>query len=411
MKQTTTKKGQKDMQLVSKASKGTVGIEGFRDRLRLNLPRQWFDGQQKRLALGLPDTPENRAKAQEIAKRIERDALCDNLPETYDGFKVAYLPNHHLTVIQSIQLPKAVKLLELWNQFLEFKRSQCSENTMDTPYRTYTNYLNECPYKDVSEAGEIRDWLLRNKPIESSRRCITRLSAMCDYGIRRNLIKENPFQGMATEIKSPKSTKRDEEEDINPFSVEERDLIIEAFRDNRFCSPKSGFKHSFYADYVEFCFLTGCRNPSESTALQWNHIAEGFSYIHFQQAIIWTKNGKITREGLKTQQNRKFPCNGKLRALLERIKPSTVHPESLVFPGFKGGLLDANSFRKNAWEQIIEGLEIERRTPYQMRHTCATLMSEAGLADKDISRLLGNKPGTLNKHYLGKKRDLVVPEI
>ncbi|MGB3206086.1 MAG: hypothetical protein WBB28_13935 [Crinalium sp.] len=42
-----------------KASKGAVGIENYRDRIRLNLPRQWFNGQQKRVSLGLPWTKEN----------------------------------------------------------------------------------------------------------------------------------------------------------------------------------------------------------------------------------------------------------------------------------------------------------------------------------------------------------------
>lgn len=46
-----------------KASKGTVGIENLNGRIRLNVPRQWTGGVQKRVSLGLPWTEENVAFA------------------------------------------------------------------------------------------------------------------------------------------------------------------------------------------------------------------------------------------------------------------------------------------------------------------------------------------------------------
>ncbi|MBD2433922.1 MULTISPECIES: hypothetical protein [Fischerella] len=41
-----------------------------------------------------------------------------------------------------------------------------------------------------------------------------------------------------------------EDSDINPFSRDERDRIIEAFKNNRY------YKH--YAQFIEFLFMTGC---------------------------------------------------------------------------------------------------------------------------------------------------------
>jgi integrase len=53
--------------------KGSVGVESFQGRLRLRLPRQLFDGKQKYLTLGLPDTQVNRKAAEAKAKLIEAD--------------------------------------------------------------------------------------------------------------------------------------------------------------------------------------------------------------------------------------------------------------------------------------------------------------------------------------------------
>jgi hypothetical protein len=46
--------------------------------------------------------------------------------------------------------------------------------------------------------------------------------------VKSKLIAVNPFLGMAADIKLPKG--RGEDVDINPFSPEERDLIIEHFK-------------------------------------------------------------------------------------------------------------------------------------------------------------------------------------
>lgn len=49
---------------------------------------------------------------------------------------------------------------------------------------------------------------------------------------------------MASEIKRPKSHDLDGMEDINPFSVEERDQILTAFAENTVCPKYSRVPHS-----------------------------------------------------------------------------------------------------------------------------------------------------------------------
>ncbi|MBD2774537.1 site-specific integrase [Iningainema tapete] len=389
-----------------KQSRGSVGIESYQGRLRLRLPRLVYEGKQKYLTVGLGDTPENRELAEEKVRQIELDIVSDD----FDPTLAKYKPKTHLTVITGLKPKQEPLLNELWEKFVEYKRPQCSHNTMLHVYGHFTKYLEKLPTYDLNRANEIRDYALKTFPIDSCKRFIVRLNACCIWAMKSGLISENPFVGMACEIKLPKSQKCSEDEDILPFSVEERDYIIRAIALNSFCNKRSGFKHSYYAPYVEFMFMTGCR-PSESIALEWKHISEDFKFISFEQAIIETGKGRTVREGLKTQARRRFPCNGKLQSLLQAIKSENCDLESLVFPGYRGGHLDNKSFRKNIWKPVLDGLGIEYRKPYQTRHTFITLALENGLDAKDVARLVGNSPEVIYRYYAGNKRELFVPEF
>jgi integrase len=369
-------------------------------------------GKRHCLSLGFPDTTVNRKLAEMRAREIELDMVSGN----FDPTLAKYKPHVALAIESPDLTPKItpkVSLAVLWASFVEYKRPQCSENTMYYVYQHFTTYMEKLPTHDLSKAGEIRDFSVQTFPLESCKRFIVRLSACCDWARKSKLIDENPFTGMAKEIKPPKSQRKTEEEDINPFSIEERDRILLAIAENTFCNKHSGFKHSFYAPYVEFMFMTGCR-PSEAIALQWRHISKDFKIISFEQAVIETGKGRKLREGLKTQERRRFPCNQKLQALLQSIKPANCTPDTLVFPGYTGVYLDTKSFRKSIWKAVLTGLEIEYRKPYQTRHTFITLALDSmygGLDVKDVARLVGNSPEVIYRHYAGNKRDLFVPEF
>jgi hypothetical protein len=75
---------------------------------------------------------------------------------------------------------------------------------MRLQYKTFTRYLNELPTRDLDEASVIRDHILKKIPIDSAKRFIIRLSACCNWAMKSGWITENPFQGMASEIKLPK---------------------------------------------------------------------------------------------------------------------------------------------------------------------------------------------------------------
>ncbi|MBW4464659.1 MAG: DUF3596 domain-containing protein [Pegethrix bostrychoides GSE-TBD4-15B] len=391
-----------------RASKGSVQIKSSNGRLQLTFS---YDGKRHYLSLGVPDTKFNRKAAEAKAKLIESDIAYDR----FDPTLAKYKPQSALTTVTPIITPTQTKpsLAELWEQFIEYKRPQCSPNTMKYMYNVYSGYISKLPTQELDEADKIRDYVLKHIPLDSGKRFITRLSACCDWAIKSGRASENPFNGMAAEIRLPKSAQTEGLNDINPFTLEERDAIIEAIATNKFCPPKSGFSHSPYTPLVKFLFMTGCR-PSEAVALQWKHVSKDLKQISFEQAMIGTESGRQIRQGLKTQERRKFPCNNSLQALLQSIKPKDFSSEDLVFPSPKGKSINPDNFRNRIWKTVLNGLEIEYRKLYQTRHTFITyaLDPEHGRLDaKDVARLVGNSPEIVYRHYAGNKRDLFVPEF
>jgi integrase len=135
---------------------------------------------------------------------------------------------------------------------------------------------------------------LTNKPANAAKRLMTQFSSCCDWATKSGLIDANPSTGMAKELKLPKNG---EKEEIDPFTNQERDLIIEAFAASQY------YRH--YAPFVNFLFKTGYR-PSEAIALEWQHVSADHQLIIFEQSAIISGQGIVTRKGLKTQESRKF---------------------------------------------------------------------------------------------------------
>lgn len=390
-----------------KAAKGSVRIKNSRGWLQLVFT---FNGRRRYLSLGVTDTKTSRALAQMKAKQIELDIVSGNFDETLAKYKPQAAVSDDADEQGNEKKSAGPDLSELWEKFVEYKRPQCSANTMYYVYGTYSKYMKQLPTYNLERAADIRDFAINTFPIESCKRFIVRLNACCKWACQSGLISDNPFEGMSREIKPPKAKRKSEEGDIFPFTVAERDVIIEALRANTFCNKHSAYKHDHYAGYVEFLFLTGCR-PSEAIALQWKNVSRDYSTVSFERASIITASGQRMRDGLKTQERRRFPCNAKLKVLLKSSKPEQYASEALVFPGFSGKVLNTASFRKTVWKPVLEGLKIEYRKPYQTRHTFITLALEHGLDAKDVAKLVGNSAEVIYRHYAASKREVAVPEF
>jgi integrase len=288
-----------------------------------------------------------------------------------------------ITPITPIKKPKP-ELDQLWDRYSEFKKPQVSPSTYAKDFTKHRNHIAKLPTRSLDEASAIRDYLLANLTPDAAKRCLIQFKACCNWAMEEGLIDANPFAAM--KIKTPKGAI--EEQDVNPFSKEERDLIIRTFASDRY--------YSHYTNYVRFLFFTGCR-PSEAVGLKWNHITN--SVIQFRESVVVSEDGLVLKEGLKTQKRRDFPMNAEVKAILDEIRTEGDNPESLVFKSPKGKFIDHHNFANRAWKSILTKCNVPYRKSYQTRHTFISLCVEAHINSTAIGRWTGTSAKMIDNHY------------
>jgi len=75
---------------------------------------------------------------------------------------------------------------------------------------------------------------------------------------------------------------------------------------------------------------------------------------------------------------------------LQRQQAVTGKASDYVFCNLTGQPLDNKNFSDRIWYPLLRHLDLEKRRPYQMRHTAATLWLASGEAPEWIARQLGH---------------------
>jgi integrase len=319
--------------------------------------------------------------------------INDNFDPTLDKYK-----RDALKPDSEIQPNDDISIARLWEQYTNYKRPQLAPSTIAKDFDRVAVFIARFPVTSLNGAVAVRDYLNSNTTPNSTKRVLTQLNACCAWAVKSKLIAVNPFIGMAAGIKAPRS--KSDGEDIDPFTPDERDRIIQALK----------ALNSEYAALVEFMFRTGCR-PSEAVAIQWRHISHDFKTITFEQAVTTSEDGLVVKQGLKTQQRRIFPCGKDLTTFLKSIASEQIDREQFIFKSQKGKFIDFHNFSNRIWHPTLTILGIKQRNPYQMRHTFITFCINSGMNAKDVARLVGNSAEIIFKHYMGGTRDLIAPDI
>ncbi|MDX2096745.1 MAG: DUF3596 domain-containing protein [Leptolyngbyaceae cyanobacterium bins.59] len=374
-----------------KASKGTVQIKASHDRLQLVFSTE---GKRHYLSLGLQDTHTNRKVAEARARQIELDIISGN----FDSTLAKYKPQTALSTVTPIT-PTECKLTawELWQRYTEYRSSSLKETTKHYHANLGRLFarLGDIP---VIEALEVKAKLEKITTVYQTKRGLMQLSAACKWAKKYGLLDSNPYDGMANEM--PKYCYQLDPRP-NAFTEAEWEQVLEAFRNHRGNwngRGYAGMSYSHYAPFVEFLFLTGCR-PSEAVGLQWKHVSEDSSFIHFQGSITTSGNGKPIRvEGSKNNKKRRFPCSDRLRSMLQSIRPQSPDPEALVFPSPKGKTIIYNNFHNNAWDKIVDLIKPDT-TPYSCRDTFITTQILKGTPETVIAKWCDTSVEMIQKCY------------
>lgn len=291
------------------------------------------------------------------------------------------------------------QLSDIWAQYVEHRRPQVAPSTVARDYLKITRRIEimqkEAP--QLSSGDQVRDFFLSRYSHETTRRTIQQLQAASRWAVFQGWLPANPFEGVMRYLPSV----RPSAQAWAAFSIEERDTIIATFEAH----------DAFYAPWVKFGFWTGAR-PEEMHALRWKHVAGDFSEVLIAEARpIDVGLTQRTKNYLTTR----FPCNNRLKKLLQSIQPFPCDRNEFVFHGVESARLNYNNFQTRHWRPIVEALTDKGHLAfylpqYNMRHTFITEALKR-MDIKDVSYLCRVSVEVLLKHYASRSRAIEVPEF
>jgi integrase len=176
------------------------------------------------------------------------------------------------------------------------------------------------------------------------------------------------FSSPAEHIKRLKVPKGD----IKPFSLGEVRQIIESARED-------------YRAYMTVRFFTGMRS-GEVHGLKWR-------FIDFErrQILIRETWGKNRTEYTKNDgSQREITMSDRVFNALKTQHEATAKISEYVFCNQNGNPLNNENFTDRVWYPLLRYLGLEKRRPYECRHTAATMWLAAGESPEWIARQLGH---------------------
>ena len=173
---------------------------------------------------------------------------------------------------------------------------------------------------------------------------------------------------------------------IDPYTPEERDIILEAFRTKR----------PHYYRFVFFQFWQGTR-PSEAIALRRGDVDLKYATAGIHKSIVQGHQG-----GTKTvRSNRQIHLHDNVVRVLgeENPAPLSVSPDDFLFTTPQGTPIDESNFYKREWLPIVRATKIRARPFYNTRHSYVSFLYSIGAKSGFISSQTGDSIKTLESDY------------
>lgn len=139
-----------------------------------------------------------------------------------------------------------------------------------------------------------------------------------------------------------------------------------------------------YRNYYCVRFLTALRT-GEVDGLPWRNIDFDRRQILIKQAVVERKIVPVKTDGSFRVVDMSEPV---YEALLDQRKATGQF--EYVFCNAAGNPLEHNHVTKRVWHPLLKYLDLERRRPYQTRHTTATLWLASGESPEWIARQMGH---------------------
>ena len=337
-----------------------------------------YIGQRCREQTLLADTKSNRKRLENFVSKMEADIQLGSF--RYENY---FPQSKKLEQFQSLELMKLTNshkdsssgfdnFSKVW---LEEKKPEWRDSQISNVKDIFRIYLiphfGNMPLNNISKAKimAFRGKLVKegnngrslsasriNHIMTPLRMVLTEASERFDF--------ESPWKNIKP-LSEPKSN-------VSPFTLEEVMLIINNVRAD-------------YKPYYIVRFFTGMRT-GEIDGLPWKNIDFARRQIIVDQAIV---NG-IIGETKTTGSNRIIRMNQLVYDALIEQQVLTKHRSEFVFCTKAGTPLNHRNVTKRIWYPLLRYLELDKRNPYQSRHTAATLWLAAGESPEWIAAQMGH---------------------
>ncbi|MGO3863261.1 MULTISPECIES: Arm DNA-binding domain-containing protein [unclassified Halomonas] len=349
-------------------------------RVREKTNKLFFDfrylGKRCREQTSLDNTAANRKKLERILEKIEAEITLGSFDYGRyfpDSPRAQTLSKRALTAVGGYQAtPLLHQFAETWfaEKEIEWRESQIVtvQGCLDR------HILPALGHKEVgsitrAEILEFRASLAKvntrsGKKLSASRinHIMTPLRMMLNEAADRYEF-SSPYRGIKS-LNVPRT-------DVEPFSLYEVQRIISNVRDD-------------FRQYYTVRFFTGMRT-GEIDGLTWEHVDFSRRQILVHQAMV---NGKV----VPTKNDGSFRAIDMSQPVFDALKAQfeVTGKTGLVFTTRKGTALSHHNVTKRVWYPLLEELGMNKRRPYQTRHTAATLWLAAGESPEWIARQMGH---------------------
>jgi len=159
--------------------------------------------------------------------------------------------------------------------------------------------------------------------------------------------------------------------DIAPFSLEEVNKILTTVRAD-------------FTNYYLVRFFTGMRT-GEINGLKWQYVDFDKKLILVRECLLNGRTEQTKNDGSFREIQMSMPVYHTLKAKFE-----AGDKQGYVFTNNKGQPLDNNNVTKRVWHPLLRHLGLSARSPYQTRHTAATLWLASGESPEWIAKQMGH---------------------
>ena len=323
------------------------GISNSNGKCRIRYQR---DGKTYQPTLDIPYTPSGIKKAQKIREQFIRAALRgDTTGKKIPSFgSLAQTRLNSATLTPESRRTQKLYLNNYWGEFFLIP-------------------ISEIHYSDLLDVFSKVD-----KSAKTLKNIISSGSSVFELAIRSGYRSDNPCSILNKDIKLNRKT-------IDPFTADERDQILDSL---------DGGPHIFFM----IRFYAGLR-PSEAIALRWSDYKDGEFHINK------TRVKGHDREQTKTNLDRVVTVHPKIQKALAAL-PRQLNDPHIVVNQYGRAYRSATRLSVK-FTQATKSLGIRHRSPYNVRHTCASMMLENGLEPAWAAEQLGHTKEVFFRVYTG----------